>query len=146
MNVQIPQALTLIHDENYSIICQESQIGCNLTLFDMDLFVSDSELITDIHYQIEYNSSVNELMITLFLALDNESYVQGFIHQYDTSLFNDTTIDAFFSYSNLFGDPLPFDAQEGQMLHAYVEIETEFGNLVFKIGFRILLPFLSEKR
>jgi hypothetical protein len=106
---------------------QASQIGCNLTLFTMDLLMMDSDLVVDIHYQIDYNTSVEQIEIRLYVSLDNDSYVQGFIHKYDTSLLNETTIDAFFSYSNAIGDPLPFDVQEGQTLNTYIEVETENG-------------------
>ena len=106
---------------------QASQVGCNLTLFDMDIFVMDSDLVVDIHYQIDYNASVEQIKIRLYVSLDNDSFTQGFIHEYDTSLLNETTIEAFFSYSNAIGDPLPFDVQEGQTLNAYIEVETENG-------------------
>ena len=108
---------------------QTSQIGCNLTLFDMDIFLMDSDLAVDINYQIDYNTSVERIEIRLYVSLDNDSFVQGFIHEYDTNLLNETTIEAFFSYSNAIGDPLPFDVQEGQTLRAYIEVETEYGIL-----------------
>jgi hypothetical protein len=117
----------LVIGDREFIFHQKSQFGCNLTLFDMDIHTMDSDLIIDIQYQIEYNSSVEGIEISLYLSLDNESYIEGFKHTYDTSLLNESTIDAFFSYSNVIGDPLPFNVQEGQTLYVYVEVETEYG-------------------
>jgi hypothetical protein len=106
---------------------QDSQVGCNITYFDIDLFTSDSDLIVDIYYQIVYNTSVQQIEIRLNLKLDNDSYVRGFTHMYDPSFLDETIIEAFFSYSNAVGDPLPFDVQTGQTLYAYIEVETNYG-------------------
>ena len=111
------------------ILNQDSQSGCNITYFDIYLFTSDSDLIVDIYYQIVYNTSVQKIEIRLNLKLDNDSYVRGFTHMYDPSFLEETIIDAFFSYSNAVGDPLPFDVQTGQTLYAYIDVETNYGKV-----------------
>ena len=46
---------------------------------------------------------------------------------YDPSFLDETIIEAFFSYSNAIGDPLPFDVKAGQTLYAYIDVETDYG-------------------
>ncbi|MHA2140404.1 MAG: hypothetical protein ACXADC_04860 [Candidatus Thorarchaeota archaeon] len=81
------------------------------------------DLMVDILYSYNFTEDERLTTASLFLSLDNESFIQAQKHEFDPELLPAIGTGGFF-FANAVGDPLPFDVYEGDILYGYVVFTT----------------------
>jgi hypothetical protein len=104
------------------------------------------DLMIDILYSYNFSDDEKLTSAALFLSLDNVSFVQAQKHDFDPSLMPSIGTGGFY-FANAFGDPLPFDVYQGNILYGYVEFtttaETYISPLfVNEVPIDVIRPFL----
>ncbi|MHA2070343.1 MAG: hypothetical protein ACW985_00995 [Candidatus Thorarchaeota archaeon] len=104
------------------------------------------DLMVDILYSYNFTDDERLTLATLFLSLNNESFVQAQRHEFDPALMPATGTGGFF-FANAVGDPLPFDVHQGDILNGYVEFITTAETytspqVALEIPIDVMRPFL----
>ncbi|MFW9845789.1 MAG: hypothetical protein ACFFD6_03490 [Candidatus Thorarchaeota archaeon] len=86
-------------------------------------FNGRSDLFVDVIYSYNFTDDERLTQATLYLSLDNESFVQAQKHEFDPALMDPVGSGGFY-FANAAGDPLPFDVYQGDILYGYVEFTT----------------------
>lgn len=84
---------------------------------------NDTDFFLDIYYEYLFEGNERTTSDSLYLSLDNASFVLAVHYDTDPDLMSANGTRGFF-LSNAVGDPLPFDVEEGQTLYGYVEVTT----------------------
>jgi hypothetical protein len=104
----------------------------NQTVQDSPIWVSEVSLVPinnntdfflDIYYEYLFEGNERTTSESLYLSLDNTSFVLAVNYDTDPDLMSASGTRGFF-FSNAVGDPLPFDVEKGQTLFGYVEVTT----------------------
>ncbi len=104
------------------------------------------DLMVDILYSYNFTDDERLTIAALFLSLDNESFVQAQLHEFDPALMPATGTGGFF-FANAVGDPLPFDVYQGDILYGYIEFTTTKETYIspraaLEIPIDVIRPFL----
>jgi hypothetical protein len=84
---------------------------------------NDTDFFLDIYYGYLFGGNERTTSESLYLSLDNASFVLAMHYETDPDLMSANGTRGFF-FSNAVGDPLPFDVEKGQTLYGYVEVTT----------------------
>ncbi len=91
--------------------------------FNLTAVLDVPDLFLEVHYEWNFTGDERLTRATLYLSLDNSTFLVGQQHEYNQSALQSNG-SAMFWLANSIGDPLPFDVQVGQTLYGYVEFAT----------------------
>ncbi|UCE09994.1 MAG: hypothetical protein JSW61_13635 [Candidatus Thorarchaeota archaeon] len=107
---------------------------------------NETDFFLDIYYGFQFEGDERITSETLYLSLDNNSFVSTVHRDVNPDLMSANGTSGFF-FSNAAGDPLPFDVEKGQTLFGYVEVtttESSYRTEIFaeEIPVTVIRPFL----
>lgn len=105
-----------------SVLIQETS-PVIVTKFNLTYSEYNEDVYLDVMYEYDFQDEERLTDATLYLSLDNDTYIIAQHHQFDPELMN-ASGEMGYWFANSIGDPLPFDIEEGQLLYGYVEFIT----------------------